>query len=346
MEEGKWGKLSAVLDGKIQTPPPVWLMRQAGRYLPEYREARAKAGSFWNLCMEPDWAAEVTLQPVRRFGLDAAILFSDILLVPYALGQEVTFEEGLGPRVQPVLSVDGLVRAPDQWRERLMPVYDALGRVAAQIDCGTDLIGFAGGPWTLATYMAEGRGSAEQRAARLWGYRDPCGFKELLGVIADCVARHLCGQIAAGATLVQIFDSWAGGLSEQAFQEWVVVPTRQVVDQVRKSSAGAKIIGFPRGATLEGYRIYAKETGVDGISLDTAVPMRWAARELGASVSLQGNLDPTLLVAGGTALTAELDRLLAATRDVPFIANLGHGILPETPVTHVAEFVGHIRSVR
>jgi uroporphyrinogen decarboxylase len=321
-------------------------MRQAGRYLPEYRNARAKAGSFWNLCMNPQAAAEVTLQPVKRFGVDAAILFSDILLVPHALGRKVTFEEGIGPRVERTVSIDELTRETDAWRQRLKPAYEALTVVAGELDANTDLIGFAGGPWTLASYMAEGQGSVDQREARLLGYRDPAAFGDFLEAIGDCVAMHLCQQIQAGATLVQIFDSWAGGLPERAFLDWVIVPTRRVVEAVRKSSAHATIIGFPRGATLEGYRTYARETGVDAVSLDTAVPMRWAARELGAHAALQGNLDPVLLLAGGTSMREEIDRLLSATAEVPFIANLGHGVLPETPVEHVAEFIERIRSAR
>jgi uroporphyrinogen decarboxylase len=346
LQNGRGGKLSAVLNRKIQAPPPVWLMRQAGRYLPEYRAARAKAGSFWKLCMDPEAAAEVTLQPVDRFELDAAILFSDILLVPFALGKEVTFEDGSGPRLERTVSADELTRDSADWERKLSPAYRALELLAGRLAPSRDLIGFAGGPWTLASYMAEGQGSNDQRAAKLWGYRDPDGFARLLQRIADCAAYHLCGQIRAGASVVQIFDSWAGGLTERAFRDWVIAPTKRIVDRVRENCGSVRIIGFPRGATLAGYDLYALETGVDAVSVDTAVPMGWAVQNLGGRVVLQGNLDPVLLVAGGSAMREAIDRLVASLECMPFIANLGHGVLPETPVEHVAEFVARVRRAR
>lgn len=324
-------------------PPPLWLMRQAGRYLPEYREARARAGSFWKLCMTPELAAEVTLQPIRRFGFDAAIVFSDILLVPYALGREISFDEGAGPRLEPVASLAGLVRDHGAWRQRLAPAYEALRRVRDELAAEVDLLGFAGAPWTLATYMAEGHGSSDQRAAKLWGYRDPAGFAELLELIGDCVATHLLAQLEAGAGAVQIFDSWAGGLPERAFAEWVIEPTRRIVEKIRKVRPDAAIIGFPRAATLEGYRGYARQTRVNAVSLDTSVPMRWAAEQLGGMVALQGNLDPILLLAGGAELDRAIVQLLEFAQGVPFIANLGHGILPETPIEHVQQLIGRVR---
>ena len=344
MEEGRKGKLFAVLSGSRLSPPPVWLMRQAGRYLPEYREARARAGSFWKLCMTPQDAAEVTLQPVRRFDVDAAILFSDILLVPFALGKEIQFDDGTGPRLERTLSPDELRMDHEEWGQKLAPVYEALRLVGSRLEVGKDILGFAGGPWTLATYMAEGQGSSDQRAAKLWGYRDPGGFSNLLTQIATCVAYHLVRQIEAGATVVQIFDSWAGGLPEHAFLEWVIGPTKLVVERVRKTTSAAKIIGFPRGATVEGYERYVAETGVDGVSIDTALPLGAAVERLAGNAALQGNLDPILLLAGGPMMTREIDRLLAATKEIPFIANLGHGVLPQTPVEHVAEFIARVRS--
>jgi uroporphyrinogen decarboxylase len=346
LENGRGGKLSAVLNRTIQSPPPVWLMRQAGRYLPEYRAARAKAGSFWKLCMDPEAAAEVTLQPLERFGLDAAILFSDILLVPYALGKHVSFEDGEGPRLEPMVATDELIADPAEWERKLSPAYRALELLCGKLSPTRDLIGFAGGPWTLASYMAEGKGSADQRAAKLWGYRDPEGFARFLQRIADCVAYHLCGQVRAGANVVQIFDSWAGGLTEQAFRDWVIGPTKWIVDRVRKNCGDVRIIGFPRCATLAGYDLYALETGVDAVSLDTAVPVGWAVQNLGGRVVLQGNLDPVLLVAGGRAMLRDVDRLLAASEQAAFIVNLGHGVLPETPVEHVAELVARVRGGR
>jgi len=344
-EDGK-AKLLSVLSGELKTPPPVWLMRQAGRYLPEYQAVRAKAGSFWTMCMTPELATTITLQPIERFGLDAAIIFSDILVVPYALGSEVSFEEGVGPRLPPVPAIDRLERDPGAWAKKLAPTYEALRSVRGKLDRSRALLGFAGAPWTLATYMAEGGSSPDQRAAKLWGYRDPAGFATLLDVIGDCVAGHLIAQLEAGADAVQIFDSWASGLPPAQFAEWVVRPTKRIVEKVRQAKPAAKLIGFPRAATLEGYEIYVRQTGVDCVSLDTATPIRWAVGELGSRVTLQGNLDPIALVAGGKALSAAVAEILKATGGIPFIFNLGHGILPETPPAHVTELVAQIRGSR
>jgi uroporphyrinogen decarboxylase len=315
-------------------------MRQAGRYLPEYRELRAKAGSFWTMCNDPDMATEITLQPIRRFGFDAAIIFSDILTVPYALGCAVTFEENVGPRLNPVNAADGLERDPAIWREKLSPAYETLRKVRATLSAETSLLGFAGAPWTLATYMVAGRGGDEQKAAKLWGYREPKSFGALLDVLGDCVASHLIAQIEAGADAVQIFDSWAGGLPVDAFARWVIAPTKRIVEKVRAAKPGAKIIGFPRASTLAGYEAYARETGVDGISVDTAAPREWMAK-LGGPV--QGNLDPLLLVAGGSVMERAVDDLVDAMRGKPFIFNLGHGVLQETPPEHVAALVARVR---
>lgn len=335
--------LIGVLNGKKRNLPPVWLMRQAGRYLPEYRALRVKAGSFWAMCNDPVMAAEVTLQPIRRFGFDAAIIFSDILTVPYALGCEVTFTEGEGPSLPPITGADGLDRDPAVWASKLAPAYETLRRVRASLDSGTTLLGFAGAPWTLATYMAAGRGGDEQKAAKLWGYREPESFNRLLGVLSECVATHLIAQIEAGADAVQIFDSWASGLPDAQFERWVVAPTKKIVAKIRTGHPKAKIIGFPRAATLAGYERYASEVGVDAVSLDTAAPMAWAAKTLGGKVALQGNLDPLALIAGGDALQDSMKRILDATRDVPFIFNLGHGILPETPISHVDQLLKFVR---
>jgi uroporphyrinogen decarboxylase len=318
-------------------------MRQAGRYLPEYKGARAKAGSFWQLCMNPVAAAEVTLQPVRRFDFDAAIIFSDILLVPYAMGKKVTFEEGAGPRVEPTHSPTELGTEAKVWLQKFAPVYETIGRVAPELPKEKDLIGFAGGPWTLASYMAQGENSADQAAAKLWAYRDEKGFRELLEMIAACVSAHLVAQIEAGATVVQLFDSWAGGLSEALFRECVLAPSRKVIEQVRKKAPGAKIIGFPRGATQQGYLEYLEATHVDAVSIDTALPVSWAVENLGSKAALQGNLDPLALVAGGAALKSAVDRLLDGTRGRRHIVNLGHGVLPDTPVENVGELVRLVR---
>jgi len=334
-------KLIRVLNGERSNPPPIWMMRQAGRYLPEYRALRANAGSFWKMCMTPELASEITLQPIRCFGFDAAIIFSDILVVPAAMGVPVEFEDGVGPRLKPVFSADVLVRNKVAWTEILTPAYETLRRVRAGLPPETTLLGFAGAPWTLATYMAAGRGGDEQKAAKLWGYRDPTGFDALLDAIGECVALHLMRQIEAGADAVQIFDSWASGLPDAQFARWVIEPTKKIVAKIRTIHPKARIIGFPRASTLQGYEDYASQTGVDAISLDTAVPMTWAAKKF--HIALQGNLDPIALIAGGDALAKAVDHILDATKDVPFIFNLGHGILPETPVEHVEQLIARVR---
>jgi uroporphyrinogen decarboxylase len=336
--------LFAVLKGETRRPPPVWLMRQAGRYLSEYRALRERAGSFWKMCMEPKLAVEITLQPVRRFDFDAAIIFSDILVVPRALGVEVEFEEGFGPRLKAITSARELSKAAMPWGEFTSPVYEAISMVRAELQPEKALIGFAGGPWTLATYLAQGHGSDDQRAAKLWGYRDPAGFDALLDKLADSVTRHLAGQVQAGADVVQIFDSWSAGLPERVFQRWVIQPTKKIVTGLRAQCPHARIIGFPRAATLRGYESYAVQTGVDAVSVDTAAPMQWAVGSLAQKVVVQGNLDPIVLLAGGQALADAIDEILEATREIPFIFNLGHGILPETPVDHVEKLVTRIRA--
>jgi uroporphyrinogen decarboxylase len=334
-------KLVRVLNGSAEKVPPVWLMRQAGRYLPEYRELRAKAGSFWAMALTPEYAAEVTLQPIRRFGFDAAILFSDILTVPEALGQKVTFTEGEGPSLKPVTTARGFVEDRDAWAKYFEPVYAALRLTRAGLPQGTTLLGFAGAPWTLATYLAAGAGGDEQKAAKLWAYRDPQGFGYLLDILGECVAFHLIRQIDAGADAVQIFDSWASGLPAALFDQVVIKPTKKIVDAVRGARPGAKIIGFPRAATLAGYEAYVRATGVDAVSLDTAAPMDWAAKSLGCA--LQGNLDPIALIAGGAALDRAVENILEATAGNAHIFNLGHGILPETPIAHVEQLLRRVR---
>jgi uroporphyrinogen decarboxylase len=334
-------KLLRVLEGGTEKVPPVWLMRQAGRYLPEYRALRAKAGSFWAMALTPGYAAEVTLQPVRRFGFDAAILFSDILTVPEALGQKVTFTEGEGPSLNPVTSARGFVEDCEAWARYFEPVYEALRLTRAGLPHGTALLGFAGAPWTLATYLAAGAGGDEQKAAKLWAYRDPQGFAALLDILGECVAFHLIRQLDAGADAVQIFDSWASGLPQALFEQVVVNPTKKIVETVRSARPGARIIGFPRAATLAGYEYYARASGVDVVSLDTAAPMDWAAKTLGCGI--QGNLDPIVLVAGGASLDRAVDDILEATSGRPHIFNLGHGILQETPIAHVEQLLKRIR---
>jgi uroporphyrinogen decarboxylase len=341
--EGKDPLLIRVLR-RERVDPPIWLMRQAGRYLPEYQAIRAKAGSFWAMCMSPDLAVEVTLQPIRRFDFDAAILFSDILVVPYALGQAVRFEDGKGPVLGAFAGADHLVRDQGIWEGKLAPVYEAMTATRELLPRDKALIGFAGAPWTLAAYMLEGQGSTDQRAAKLAGYRDPQGFMALLNQLADAVSWHLVRQLQAGADAVQIFDSWAGGLSERCFLDWVVAPNRRVVEGVRRHIPEARIIGFPRAATQRGYEVYAAETGVDAVSIDTSASMSWAVQILGGKLALQGNLDPIALIAGGAALDRAVDLILTEAKGIPLIFNLGHGILPETPPDHVARLVSRVRS--
>jgi len=334
-------KLVRVLEGAAEKVPPVWLMRQAGRYLPEYRALRAEAGSFWAMALTPKYAAEVTLQPIRRFGFDAAILFSDILTVPEALGQKVVFTEGEGPSLTPVSSAKGFDENQDHWARYFEPVYEALRLIRNDLPAETALLGFAGAPWTLATYLAAGKGGDEQKAAKLWAYRDPQGFGYLLDILAECVCFHLIRQIDAGADAVQIFDSWASGLNDSLYRQVVVEPTKKIVKAVRTARPGAKIIGFPRAATLAGYEIYVQATGVDAVSLDTSAPMRWAAENL--ACALQGNLDPIALIAGGAALDRSVDEIGEAMQGRAHIFNLGHGILPETPIAHVEQLLKRIR---
>jgi len=337
-------KLVSVLERHAKGTPPIWLMRQAGRYLPEYRAARERYSSFWDMCMDPKIAAEITLQPIRRFGFDAAIIFSDIMVVPAALGIDVVFEEGVGPRMQVISAAEELLDEKIRWSEKTGPVYDALSLVHAKLPADTALIGFAGGAWTLATYLAEGRGSRDQQRARLWGYSEPASFERLLARLSSAVARHLSSQIDAGASVVQIFDSWASGLPRTAFSNWVIEPTRRIVEHVRAQHPRAKVIGFPRGATQGGYLSYAKETGVDAVSLDSAVSMSWASEVLAGHAVIQGNLDPVALLAGGEALAEAAEEILKSTETIPHLFNLGHGILPETPLAHVEKLLSLVRS--
>lgn len=293
--------------------------------------------------MSPDLATEVTLQPIERFGLDAAILFSDILVIPYALGQRVRFEDGIGPILGAFPGEDVLERNSSCWEQQLQPVYAAMQATRSRLAKGKSLIGFAGAPWTLAAYMVQGRGSPDQRAAKLFAYQEPGRFSNLLDVLADAVVFHLSRQLEEGADTVQLFDSWAAGLPDEEFGDWVIGPARKIVAGVRERHPNARIIGFPRAATQTQYQRYVIATGVDGISIDTATSIGWAAEMLGDRVAIQGNLDPVVLIAGGSALDSAVDRILRETRTCSFIFNLGHGVLPETPVANVARLVQRIR---
>jgi len=327
--------LIRALQGETLERPPFWLMRQAGRYLPEYRATRVHAGNFLDLCYNPDLATEVTLQPIRRFGMDAAILFADILLISDGLGQPLDYREGEGPILEPVrnLAEVSTLRL-DNLHTKVAPVYETVGRLAEELPDNVALIGFAGAPWTVATYMVEGRASRDHAIIKQWAYGDPNGFDQLIDLLVTATVEYLGKQVDAGAEAVQLFDTWAGALSETAFQRWCIEPVQQIVTQLRQKHPDLPIIGFPRGVGA-GYRTFAKTAGVNGVSLDWTVPLDWSVAELQGEVTLQGNLDPRLLVIGGGVMEAEIQRILQTLDKGPFIFNLGHGIVPETPPEHV-----------
>jgi len=337
--------LLAVLQGGRRDPPPVWMMRQAGRYLPEYRALREAKGSFLDLVYDSDAAAEITLQPLRRFPeLDAAILFSDILIVPFALGQNLSFVAGEGPRLTPPLihaALDQLTAYP----ARLEPIYETVRRVKAQVEPSKTLIGFAGSPWTVATYMVAGQGSREQAETRRLAYADPGAFAEIIRRIEEMTLDYLSGQIEAGAEAVQLFDSWAGSLAPAQFAQWVVAPTARIVSALAERHPKVPVIGFPKGAGGK-LAVYARETGVTAVGLDETVDSAWAAKTLPKSLPVQGNLDPLALLAGGEALHGGVERVLDAFAGRPHIFNLGHGILQDTPIAHVEAMLSQVKGAR
>ena len=331
------------LGGEPVWPPPMWLMRQAGRYLPEYRAIRAQAGSFLRFCYDPDATVEATLQPIRRFGFDAAIVFSDILVIPDALGQSVTFESGEGPRLAPIHDGRGLERLRQTIDlDHLGPVFATISRLKRELPVGIPLIGFCGAPWTVASYMVAGRGTPDQAPARTLAYRDPGLFERLIDKLVEASIAYLKRQVEAGADAIQIFDSWAGVLPAGEFERWCVKPVAAIVAGLRAVHPTIPVIVFARGA---GPRLLdlKDETGADALGLDTAVDPHWAARSIPVSTVLQGNLDPLALLAGGSALDAAVGRILAAFRHRPHIFNLGHGILPETPIANVERLVELVR---
>jgi uroporphyrinogen decarboxylase len=334
--------LLRVLRGSQEAKPPVWMMRQAGRYLPEYRAVREKAGGFLDLCFNPELAAEVTLQPVRRFDFDAAILFSDILVLPLALGRKVEFLAGEGPKLEPMLNataLKGLRERADS--DVFAPVYETVRRVKSALDDKTTLIGFCGAPWTVATYMVAGEATPDQAPARLFAYRDPQNFSRLIEKLVQGSIEYLIGQLKAGAEVVQIFDTWAGVLPPEQFDKWCIEPTAKIVAGVRAQIPDAKIIGFPRGAGAMALP-YVEITGVDAIGLDWAFPRGLARDILQPRVPVQGNVDPLALLAGGAALDREVDDVMTLA-DGPLIFNLGHGILPATPIEHVERMLKRVR---
>lgn len=334
------------LNGETVSPPPLWLMRQAGRYLPEYMEIRKTAHNFLDFCYTPDLAVEVTLQPLRRYSFDAAILFSDILVIPDALGQDVSFLPGEGPQLDPIRDLKGLEKLDLQGlHERLAPIYEVLTRLSGSLPKGTALIGFCGAPWTVATYMVEGKGSKDYAETRSWAYRAPEEFSRLIDLLVEATSAYLIEQVAHGAEALQIFDSWAGILPEREFYHWVIEPTVEIVRRVRAACPGVPIIGFPRGAGVL-YRDFVTKTGVDAVSLDSSVPLKWARDKLQPHCTVQGNMDNFLLVAGGEAMDKEARRIIEILGSGPFIFNLGHGIVPQTPPEHVARLVDVVRGGR
>jgi uroporphyrinogen decarboxylase len=335
--------LLRVLEGAREAVPPVWMMRQAGRYLPEYRAVREKAGGFLDLCFNPQLAAEVTLQPVRRFGFDAAILFSDILVVPLALGRKLWFVEGEGPRLEPLADGKAVMATRREADEKVLsPIYQTVRQVKAALAPETALIGFCGAPWTVATYMIAGQGTPDQQPAKNMAAREPRAFQHLIDCLVDASVDYLDRQLEAGADVVQIFDTWAGSLGPDEFERWCVQPTQRLVGKLRAKRPGAKVIGFPRGAD-KNIPHYVNETGVSAVSLGNEIDRAFAREEIQTRVPVQGNVDPQVLLAGGAALDREVDDVRNAFGDGPFIFNLGHGILPATPIAHVERMLKRVR---
>jgi uroporphyrinogen decarboxylase len=335
------GLLLDTLRGKTGPRRPVWLMRQAGRYLPEYRALRAEKGGFLELVHDSEAAAEITLQPIRRFGFDGAILFSDILVIPHALGQDLAFLEGEGPHLSPPL-VDAALGSLEAAPERLDAIYRTVRLVREQLGPGTTLLGFAGSPWTVATYMIAGQGSRDQQTARLMAYRDPAALQAVVDAIVALSVDYLSGQIEAGAEAVQLFDSWAGSLAPAEFERWVIAPNAAIVSALKARHPDVPVIGFPKGAG-EKLPAYARETGVDAVGIDETIDLIWVARELPAGMPVQGSLDPLLLLAGGDELDKAARRILDAFVGRPHVFNLGHGIDKETPIAHVERLLEVVR---
>lgn len=335
------GLLLRTLSGENTAERPVWLMRQAGRYLPEYRALRANKGGFLNLVYDSEAAAEITLQPIRRFGFDGAILFSDILIVPYAMGQDLEFLVGEGPHLSPRL-LDAALTSLTAVPERLSPIYETVRQVKAALPGDKTMLGFAGSPWTVATYMVAGEGSRDQHDTRALAYRDRAGFQAIIDAIVGVTVEYLIGQIQAGAEAVQLFDSWSGSLAPSEFERWVIAPNAAIVRQLKARAPHVPIIGFPKGAG-EKLTAYARETGVDAVGVDETIDPVWAARELPAGMPVQGNLDPLLLLAGGDELDRQALRVLEAFADRPHVFNLGHGIGQTTPIEHVEQLLALVR---
>jgi uroporphyrinogen decarboxylase len=336
--------LLRALAGEVAPVPPVWLMRQAGRYLPEYRAIRKDVGGFLDLCFTPELAIEVTLQPIRRFAFDAAIVFSDILVVPYALGQKVWFEEGRGPCLEPLAGPQDLGRLSlEKFHEGLAPVYETLRGLSAVLPDQVTLIGFAGAPWTVASYMLEGGSSRDFIVAKTFAYQNPEGFARLIDLLVEATADYLIRQVESGAEALQIFDSWAGVWPRDELRRWCLEPCKAIIAKVKAVHPEVPIIVFPRGVGPL-YRIFAEESGAQAVSLDTQVPLDWARENLPKNIALQGNIDPVLLRAGGPLLAERTQEILRTLEGRPFVFNLGHGILPDTPISHVESLIESVRS--
>jgi uroporphyrinogen decarboxylase len=338
------GKFLRVLDGEKFDVPPIWMMRQAGRYLPEYRKTRERAGGFVDLCLNPELASEVTLQPIRRFGFDAAIIFSDILIVPYALGAKLWFEEGEGPRLEPVSDVASFRKLSDQLDRKITErVYEALAKTKAALPKETGLIGFCGAPWTVATYLVAGRGTEDQAPARLLAMQEPELFQKIVDRLIDASAVHLIGQIKAGADAVQIFDTWSGVLDPQSFERWCVKPVASIARKVRAVIPDARIIVFPKGAALNGIEAVAKQSSANAVGIDWIADRKRSIVSFGDNAAIQGNLDPLTLIAGGKALDQAVDNVLEDFKGARHVFNLGHGIRKETPIAHVERMIARVR---
>jgi uroporphyrinogen decarboxylase len=331
------------LDGQSNKIPPLWMMRQAGRYLPEYREIRTTVPTFLDFCYSPKLATEATLQPIRRFGFDAAILFSDILVVPDAFGQKVSFEQGEGPRLPPISDAAGLAALKEEIDlEKLSPVFEAIQLIKGALPSETSLIGFCGAPWTVASYMIAGKGTPDQKPARLFAYQNPELFQRLIDLLVRGSIDYLERQFAAGVESVQIFDSWAGVLPQNEFEKWCLKPILAIVEGLKARVPHARIIAFPRGVGSH-LEAFTNHPGINALSLDTSADVNWVAREIQSKKTVQGNLDPFALIAGGRALDESVDRIKKAFDGKPYIFNLGHGILPETPIAHVEQLVARVR---
>ena len=334
--------LISVLNGSKPRQIPIWLMRQAGRHLPEYKKLRSQSKNFLDFCYSPKLCVEATIQPIRRYNLDAAILFSDILVIPDALGQQVDFIPGTGPVLEPIRTISSIKKLNRNIvLQYLSPVYEAIEKIVDQLKCfssNPSLIGFAGAPWTVATYMVEGGSSKDYHMTRKWAYESPEEFVQLIDLLVDVTAQHLIQQINSGVEAIQIFDSWAGILPPSQFNRWVVTPTIKIIKRVKLKFPKVPIIGFPRGAGLL-YKSFVEQTGVDAVSLDASVPLSWAANNLPKNIVIQGNLDNLALLIGGRLMEDEITNILTAFSDRPFIFNLGHGVLPDTPIQNVEQLV-------